>query len=474
MAPRVVRLVVVDEDRRVHQLCERVLRPPEFHTFSFVDPCAGLMGLRDVVPDVIVCSLGMRGLDGKTFYRAVKCSPVLCDIPFIFLTADLDGHHEAERMIGPRDECLRKPVPVRTLVERIRARARPTFRSTSDPAKRTLSGITDRKGLLALLKLCEDARLTGRFNVEAGGRTLWVDWLAGAMTSCGALPAATPEAALDMLLEADGGRYGFEPRPVEAKAQRRRTRRSATTAHGPVGRFSILDVGGRRLQIHTEGEHRPNFSITTVVATAGRGVRKVETCWPHPLKRSADYEVAREQIEEQHESVLAMVRDGALAPQQRRAIWEVAGGSVEGSRLVWVMILLSNLAQERIGTLPSLALLRRTLRRSAMRQEALHCFRVEDDSRVSIDVPDDGATKTTLSGWRLPRGVVEGVALWALAFQAEVAALAGAPRLPTVRRATRMVADELEEIGFYQALEDEESHGSGGSAEDRRAGVASS
>jgi hypothetical protein len=55
-----------------------------------------------------------------------------------------------------------------------------------------------------------------------------------------------------------------------------------------------------------------------------------------------------------------------------------------------------------------------------------------------------------------------------------VAALAGAPRLPTVRRATRMVADELEEIGFYQALEDEESHGSGGSAEDRRAGVASS
>ncbi len=459
MAARVARVVVVDEDRRVHQLCERVLKPPEFQIYPFVDPCAGLMGLRDIVPDVIVCSFAMRGLDGRTFYRAVKCAPALCDIPFLFLTADPDDHRESERMIGPRDESLRKPVPVARLIERLRARARYSPGGVGDGGRRTLSGITDGKGLLGLLKLCEDARLTGRFQVEANGRTLWVEWLAGAMSTCGALPPTPAEEVLDMLLDAGGGRYAFEPQVVQARARERAERPAPGALYGPVGRFSTLEIGGRRLQVHTEGEHRPNFSITTVVAAAGRGVRKIETCWPHPLKRSADLDVARLQIDDQHDRVVALVREGALAPQQRRAVWEAAGGSVEGSRLVWVMTILANLAQERIGTVPTLALLRRTLRRSAGDREALACFRVEDDGRVSIEVPDDGTTKVTLSGWRLPRGVVEGVAAWALAFQKEAAALAGPPRLPSLRRATRMVADELEAIGFYQALEDAASRG---------------
>jgi hypothetical protein len=66
-----------------------------------------------------------------------------------------------------------------------------------------------------------------------------------------------------------------------------------------------------------------------------------------------------------------------------------------------------------------------------------------------------GSTKITLSGLRLPRGVVEGIAAWATVFRAEAGALVGNPRLPTIRRATRMMAEELDAIGFYAALDDE-------------------
>jgi hypothetical protein len=51
--------------------------------------------------------------------------------------------------------------------------------------------------------------------------------------------------------------------------------------------------------------------------------------------------------------------------------------------------------------------------------------------------------------------VVEGIAAWATVFRTEAATLVGLPRLPTIRRATRMMSDDLERVGFYAALEDE-------------------
>jgi hypothetical protein len=310
--------------------------------------------------------------------------------------------------------------------------------------------------LLGLLKLCEDARLTGRLVFEARDHVLWVDWLAGAPVGQEASPADPERDVLDLILDAEAGRYAFEPRPVgDPKDRIVRHGRSGDAAQEPVGRFSVFEVGGRRYQVHTECGHSPNFAVTTVVAAFGRGLRKLETRWPHPMKRSADSEHARDRIERQHESALHMVHSGELVPQSRRKVWDVLGGGVEGSQLVWVMSLLRDLARERLGSLPALALLRRSLRGLARHYPALGAFEVEADGRISVQAEDQASARTTLSGLRLPRGAVRAVAAWAVAFRGEATRLAGASRFPSVRRATRMIAEDLETIGFYSALDEE-------------------
>jgi hypothetical protein len=87
------------------------------------------------------------------------------------------------------------------------------------------------------------------------------------------------------------------------------------------GRFSAVELEGVRVQVMTEAESRPNFVITTVVSRDGQGVRRIETCWTHPLKRQEDLDIVRRQIDLQHERVLDEIRRGPLQGPRRRTIW---------------------------------------------------------------------------------------------------------------------------------------------------------
>lgn len=454
MADLPPRIVVIDDDPQTLKLCERVLRPPKFEVFPFEDACPALMALRDLAPDLIVCTDHMPWIDVKAFKRAVRSSTQLVEVPFLFLVRDATGEREIERVMSRGDAWLRKPVPAELLIDRIRAGARSPSRRLS--SRSLLSGTVDRGGLLAMLKLCEDARLTGRFLFEAREQVLWFDWLAGTPVGYGCSPADGERDVLDRLLDPEPGRYAFEPRPMgESRARGAGLPGPAGDSQQLIGRFSVLEVGGRRYQIHTESGHAPNFAVTTVVAAFGQGLRKLETSWPHPMKRRGDHDQARELIDRQHDNALRMVQDGALAPQPRRKVWDVLGGGVEGAQLLWVMSLLRDLARERLGFLPALAVLRRSQRHLARFYPALEAFSIGEDGRISVRPDDQAATRTTLSGWRLPRGAVRAVAAWALAFRDEATRLTGPPRLPSLRRATRMIASELEAMGFYAALDEE-------------------
>src|SRR5262245_12950755 len=437
------RIVVVDGDPQTVKLCERALRPPRFEAFLFDDACPALMSLRDLAPDLIVCTDHMPWIDLKAFKRTVRSAAPLVEVPFLFLASDDNGQREIEAVLSREDQCLRKPVTSDALLEAIRKGARPASQRLGRQS--LLSGNVDRGGLLGLLKLCEDAQLTGRLLFEAREHVLWFDWLAGAPVGHGASPADPQRDALDRLLDADGGRYTFEPRPIGERGAGAAGAPSA--AQESMGSFSVLEVEGRRYQVHTESVHSPNFAVRTIVAAFGQALRKLETTWPHPMKRQHDSEQTRVLIDRQHDGAMKMVRDGLLAPQARRKVWDVIGGGVEGSQLLWVMTLLRDLARERLGSLASLALLRRSQRRLARFYPALEAFVVADDGRVSVRVDDQAAARTTLSGWRLPRGAVRAVAAWALAFRDEAMRLAGPPRLPTLRKATRMIARDLDEIG---------------------------
>jgi len=448
-----VRVVVVDHDPRVKRLFERTMLPPEFDLRLFEDPVGALAELQGINPDVLVCAERMPGMRATDLVRSLRACGHFPDLTYFVLANDPLSRREVELVLGPGDACLVKPVPVPALLQRLRG----ARRERGDvPPPHTLSGQTDRPGLLGLLKLCEDARLTGRFRVESKSEQVFIDYLAGAPVASGATPSDPVRDPLERLLAMEGGRYVFEPRRVQGGGAMGPLVHGAfaTAGGGAAGRFSVLEKESRRYQVYTEAFHSPNLAVITVVAVSGHGLRKIETQWPHPMKRDADAEAVRTQVERQHQSVLQMVDDGAFVPPSRRKVWDVDGGGVEGSGLVWVISLLRDIVAARLGLAPTIGLLRQSHRELVTAHPGLTAFSVGPSGSVEVNLPK-GSTKITLSGLRLPRGVVEGIAAWATVFRAEAGALVGNPRLPTIRRATRMMAEELDGIGFYAALDDE-------------------
>ena len=61
------------------------------------------------------------------------------------------------------------------------------------------------------------------------------------------------------------------------------------------GRFTMAQVGGRKIPVLTEAANRPSFTITTQMTFNGRAIRKIETTWQHPLERREDVATAHQE-----------------------------------------------------------------------------------------------------------------------------------------------------------------------------------
>ena len=198
------------------------------------------------------------------------------------------------------------------------------------------------------------------------------------------------------------------------------------------------------MQVQTEGENRPEFTVTTVVARGGQVMRKVQSAWHHPFKRREDHDVARGQIDRQHDRVLAMLQGlAAEAAPVPVPTAPAAALGVDPSLLAWALSFVAEQVRDHLGAVMTLALLRASFKRVASRRPAVRSFRVAEDGRVV-------AAETEAL---LPPAAVEAVAAWTADFLSaagEVVDTAGAIRL---RQATRMMEAELEKVGFYAAFD---------------------
>jgi len=442
------RVVMVDDDEKLLQLVSYHLRPPEFELHAFSDARDALMRLHDIGPDLIICDMMMPMMDGRTFFGVVKKSEILSSIPFIFLSGVQASDEILEALGAGADDFLNKPFPVRRLVEKVRATLRMADRlATREVRPDAVWGNVGPSGILPLLKLCEDGQLTGRFRLEAPGEVRWLEFLAGDLVRGGGTPEVPGEDPLDLLLAMEGGTYWIEQRPVSVEAggrdeaERPRPRPRPAV---PLGRYSVVQAGSKTVQVQTEGEHRPNFTVTTVVAQEGQGVRKIETAWPHPLQRLEDRDIAKLQIDRQHDRIVDSVRELASERASRREVWGLDGRGVEPSVLAWAVSFVGEQAWPHIGRVTSVVLLRRIHKRLAEDHEVLRAFRVTQDGRVLFDLPGRS---------RLPEGAVQAAADWVAVFLAEAGEIeSGAARI-RVREVTRMRGTDLANIGFYAAVD---------------------
>ena len=454
------RIVVVDDELHIRSLLGQILAPPDFEVHAFEDPRDALMKLHDIAPDLIVCDVIMPDMDGRTFLKVVKRSQDLRDVPFIFLSAVKETQEVVNAYEVGADDFVEKPFHVARLIAKVRAVLRLAERRRAD----ALTGAVRGEGTLALLKFCEDNHLTGRLTVSTRSKQRWAEFLGGDVVRAGATPEEPGVDALDALLAMQEGAYRIEQRRLDRQAvEEALAPRPAREADAgaeppqatappdpedaeplptlPEGRLSRVVVRGQEVQVQTEASNRPLFTVTTILARDGQVLRKIESAWHHALKRREDVELARAQIERQHERVVSTLRElGREAPRAA----EAGGEAVDPSLLAWALSFVSEQVRHHLGAVMAVALLRRTHKALARDQPVLRAFRVAEDGRVQLD-GEQGA---------LPPGVVLAVAAWTAGFINAAAELVERVRALRLRTVTRMMEAELERVGFYGACEE--------------------
>ena len=92
MTPRVL---IVDDDPHARALCSINLLLEGLDVIEAEDGLRGLDQARLTRPDLVVTDIAMPGLDGFELAEALRGDEDTAQIPFIFLSGELDAHNAA-------------------------------------------------------------------------------------------------------------------------------------------------------------------------------------------------------------------------------------------------------------------------------------------------------------------------------------------------------------------------------------------
>lgn len=114
------KILVVDDDPGVRELCNLVLTNEGYTVFEAEDATAGIASARENLPDLVLLDWMLPGLDGIDALRALKGSGKTSQIPIVMLTA-LDGLPQITMAtFGGADGYVTKPFEVNDLLSLIR------------------------------------------------------------------------------------------------------------------------------------------------------------------------------------------------------------------------------------------------------------------------------------------------------------------------------------------------------------------
>ena len=132
-----IHVLVVDDDANLRELLRTSFEIAHVRVEEAENATAAARCIAACHPDVIVLDVGMPGVDGITFCRALKSDPRTRDIPVVLLTGDADAELDGWR--AGASAFLRKPfspLTLMTTVERLGARmAAPVQPPQSAPSK---------------------------------------------------------------------------------------------------------------------------------------------------------------------------------------------------------------------------------------------------------------------------------------------------------------------------------------------------
>lgn len=119
-----IRVLALDDDPDMQNLLLKQLMRNGLEVVVVRDGLDGLSRLESFAPDVILCDVGMPGLNGLEFVKKIKASEATREIPVIFLTANNDPKSMTEGLNLGAKFYLTKPFKIDQLISKIRQVAR--------------------------------------------------------------------------------------------------------------------------------------------------------------------------------------------------------------------------------------------------------------------------------------------------------------------------------------------------------------
>lgn len=118
MASRTARVLIVEDDKAIAEVVQRILRIDGYKTEIASDGELGLALAASFDPDIVILDLGLPQLDGTEVARRLREGS---DVPILVLTARDATESKVEGLDAGADDYLVKPFEREELLARLRA-----------------------------------------------------------------------------------------------------------------------------------------------------------------------------------------------------------------------------------------------------------------------------------------------------------------------------------------------------------------
>lgn len=116
-----MKILIIEDQADIRATLRDLL---EFSGYEVLEAEDGVQGLKlaGQNPDFIICDVHMPNLDGRGVLQAIRSMPSVCDVPFVFLTAQAERDQHREGMALGADDYITKPFTTADILNAIQAR----------------------------------------------------------------------------------------------------------------------------------------------------------------------------------------------------------------------------------------------------------------------------------------------------------------------------------------------------------------
>lgn len=113
------KILIVEDDPAIRELLNAVLESAGHTVFEVGDGLSAHPTAREVRPDVVLCDIGLPGIDGFAVLGQLKDDPELRHVPVIMVTAWAEPDLVANALARGAHDYVRKPFDIGELSDRV-------------------------------------------------------------------------------------------------------------------------------------------------------------------------------------------------------------------------------------------------------------------------------------------------------------------------------------------------------------------